>query len=66
MTGIATAIIGGAAIGGQANKDAAKTAANARPKFARILEPGIERQMEATKDTNVPSFQGDRIGAGDP
>lgn len=65
MSGVATAaVVGGVAGGyltGEANKDAAETAANAKPQFADVLQPGIKSQLGRLEDTNVASFEGDRV-----
>lgn len=62
MSGVAAAIgVGGLLLQNKANKDARSDAANARPKFAEIIEPGIKRQLERTEDTTRDVFSGDRV-----
>lgn len=66
MSGVATAVVVGSAITAKSNKDAAKTAAGARPKFAREVVPGIERQMGRTAGTGISPFRGDRVAGFSP
>lgn len=65
MSGVATAaVVGGVAGGyltGEANKDAAQIAAEAKPQFADVLMPQIKSQLDRVEDTNVASFEGDRV-----
>lgn len=61
MSGVATAVVAGSVITGQMNKDAAEAAADQKPEFAEILEPNIRRQLDRTQNTNVASFEGDRV-----
>ena len=61
MTWVATAIVGGALITGEANKSAAKSASGARPQFASVLQPGIEQQLGRVEDTSIDTFGGDRV-----
>jgi hypothetical protein len=61
MSFVAAAVVGGALITGKANKDAAKTAAGATPKFNPLLVDPIKQQLGRVGDTTRNTFGGDRI-----
>lgn len=61
MTWVATAIIGGALITGEANKDAASAAAGQAPQFAKQLQGPINQQLGRLEDTTRNVFAGDRV-----
>ncbi len=58
MSGVAAAVgIGSALI----TRNSGGSSGGGRPKFAKIVEPGINRQLDRTEDTTREVFSGDRV-----
>lgn len=62
MSGVALAVgLGSAYVAGKEGDKNRAAAANQRPQFAKIVEPGIKRQLDRTEDTTRNVFSGDRV-----
>ena len=67
MSGVATAAVAGAYITGEANKDAAETAANATPQFNPLISAALDPTLDRLTDADpLQAFQGPRVAGFTP